>query len=207
MQKIKFIAITLLLLCVAFSIKAQTERGTFLIGGATDLSVSILNSKYKSDRGDGDLGSTSTFTFTPELGVFLADGLMLGIKTPMSYSKSVEKYENSDDVIVRQEHIGWEPFVKYYFGSKDMKPYVYSGLGLGDSELKYERGNLNEEQTRNEYFYEIGGGLAVFINDKLSFNIGLGYGSTTYEQNENNEENYKTTDTGISFDIGFSLFF
>ena len=92
----------------------QTEKGNVLIGGATKLDFSSINSLWKTDDNGGEAGKTTSFELSPQIGVFLNEGLVLGVELPISYSSEKDEIET----YLSQ----WANTVPYYIKVKTYLP-------------------------------------------------------------------------------------
>jgi hypothetical protein len=86
MKNFKTASIAVVLFCSFTTLNAQTEKGTFLLGGETKLNFSSVSSKFESDDVNEDLGKITTLEFSPQIGFFVIDGLALGMELPIMYS-------------------------------------------------------------------------------------------------------------------------
>ncbi len=207
MKKLKCIPVILVLFCITTSVTAQTKRGRFMIGGTTDLSIYKTSSKWKTDDDDGETESVSGMQFTPCVGYFIVNGLAVGLKTPLSSTKVEDKEGEYKGLTTKTKTYIWEPFVTYYIGSTDIKPFVHAGIGDGSILARYEYKDDIEEISGDVFLYEVSAGFAVFFLNTISAELAVGYSSTTVQQIEYNEDHYKTIDSGLSFDVGVVFMF
>lgn len=195
MKTFKLISIGIVLLCLAIPINAQTFPGTVMIGGKTSLSATIENPKWKNDDDSGDNGRFMNLGVSPVLGYFLADGLALGAEIPVMYSK----YKDEDGDKSTYTSVACTPFARYYFGASTMKPYLHGAVGYGIQKSEYEN---SDPATWGIFTWDVGGGLAIFLNDKVSVDVGLGYSSTSRKRREDNDTNFKTITGILGLDMG-----
>jgi outer membrane protein len=200
MKKFKTASIAVVLFCSFTTLNAQTEKGTFLLGGETKLNFSSVSSKFESDDVNEDLGKITTLEFSPQIGFFVIDGLALGMELPIMYS--LEKSENEDKYT--STSLAFTPFIRYYFGKGKIKPYLHGDVGFGNLKMKYED-NLSGTTSENAaslFLYEMGGGLAIFLNDKVSLDIGIAYASQSLTPKDDNVNNSKIITSGFEAGIG-----
>lgn len=202
-----------LFLGIAFLANGQTEKGKILIGGETKLNFTSLNSIWKSDDGNGKEGNILNFDFSPQFGLFVKDNFALGVQLPLTYSfekkENVHKYSSTS--------VALAPFIRYYFGKNNIKPYLHGGVGLGYQKYKYGNYGLYPDSEPDPGFnpildlnygmflYELGGGISIFINEKTSIDVGLGYSSISSKSLEDNDNNYRIITRGIGLGLGFSV--
>jgi outer membrane protein len=209
MKNFKSIPIGILLFCITYLVNGQTEKGKILLVCETKLNFTSLNSKWKSDDGNGEDGKTSNLEFSPQLGFFVIDNLALGIELPINYSS--EKNENDNKF--HSTSVAFAPFIRYYFGTNNIKPYLHSGIGFGYQKMGYDLNasysdyNMNPSQDFKSTIslYEFGGGLAIFLNEKTSLDIEIGYASGSIKPKKDNNNNYRSITSGIGLGIGFAI--
>lgn len=193
--------------------KAQTNKGNTLIGVSSTLSligngsdlmgVGFSSIKEKSDA-DGDEESPDKMTsinLLPKFGYFIEDNFALGIDLSLFYSiyKSGGK--------TKQTMFSAGPFARYYVPSKKVRPFieVNGSFGFATSKYEYEDGDTSEDKASIMSF---GGGIgiAVPINDKVTFDVMAGYTSLTYKDKDDNEDNDRTVIGTIGIKLGFIIF-
>ncbi|MFA0961575.1 hypothetical protein AB9P05_07195 [Roseivirga sp. BDSF3-8] len=79
----------------------------------------------------------------------------------MGYSNFSTSNQSSDAIAI----LGG-PFIRYYFSDSYVTPFFEAGAGIGKSWSGLDA-NLFSANAR--------GGLAVFVNDNVAIDIGLGY--------------------------------
>jgi hypothetical protein len=199
MRTLKIISIGFVLLCFMVSLHGQTEKGNVMLGGETKLTFTSLNSKWKTDDDNGDDGKMTNLEFSPQIGFFVADGLALGVDIPIMYSS--EKNEDDDKFI--STSLAFAPFIRYYFGTSNIKPYIHGEAGIGNMKMKYvPASGSSDDASAGVFLYELGGGLGIFLNDKVSLDIGVGYASLSLKPKEDNDVNYKSISSGLGLGIG-----
>jgi len=172
---------------------AQTEKGKFIFSGASELSFSSMTSQMEYDGKDiGDDHKVTSFNIKPAVGYFVMDNLSLGL----NFDYESEKYENDKN---KTFMVG--PMARYYFGSSKFKPYVHADLMFGSMKNEGE----NYEINYNASAWDLGAGVAIFLNDYISIDLGLGYASFTAVNDDDDKAKLKTK--GVAFNGGFSVFF
>jgi outer membrane protein len=199
MTNLKILSIGFVMLCFVISLKGQTEQGNVLLGGETKLNFTSMNSKWKTDDDNGEYGKTTNLELSPQIGFFVADGLALGVELPVMYSS--EKDEDDDKYSTTS--FAFAPFLRYYFGTSNVKPYFHGAVGLGSMKMKFDPASgSSADASARMFLYELGGGLGIFLNDKVSLDIGLGYASVSLKPTEDNDVNYKDITSGFGLGIG-----
>lgn len=204
MKELKVIVAGVLLVCFSISAHAQTEKGKYFIGGGTNLSLSIINSKMKSDEGTENDGDFTSLSLSPKVGYFVMDGVAIGTEFPMSYSKA--KYP--DGYTFKSYQIAIAPFLKYYAGTGKVVPFFEGKVGFG----KVKVGVNNTIDPFNDYttslfLYSIKGGLGFFLNERIAIELAVGYSYQSYKADDDNPNNEKRIRSGLESGIGFVILF
>ncbi|MBN8821639.1 MULTISPECIES: outer membrane beta-barrel protein [unclassified Spirosoma] len=150
-MKAFFITLTLLVFGVS-SAMAQTERGGRLMG------VNVGNITIPTSGGSGTI-----ISLQPTYGWFVGDGLALGAGIP---------FLNVSSNGTRATQIGIAPFLRYYIGSSQIKPFLGASVGVINSSSSFNGGNSD---SSTDALYSFTGGVAFFINRSVSFDLGLTY--------------------------------
>ena len=202
MKNLKVISIGFVLMFFVFAMNGQTEKGNVLIGGEAKLNFTF---QQIDDTGKNTYGE-----FSPQMGVFVADGLALGVELPISYSNS--KREASIGVVGFNSSstlFAVTPFLRYYFGKSHIRPYLHGKAGLGSSktEITFESFSTHVVippvyLASRRFLYEIGGGLGIFLNDKISLDFGVGFASQSIIPDDDTNSNNSSITSGLGFGIG-----
>lgn len=197
---------------------AQTEKGKMLVGvssriglglnvvgtGPDFMSFGFANIKYKSDNNeDPESDKITAFNLSPRYGYFLVNNFVAGLD--LNLSRWSEKYGDSkhkDTYTI----FSAGPFVRYYFPTKKVKPFLegYSYFGIAKyNEEGYDE-NWDSKMSNNTY----GGGLGVAlpIGNKASFDIMLGYNSNTMKNKKDNEDNDRIVVGAFGMRFSFVFF-
>ena len=166
MKNLKVISTGFVLMFFVLALQGQTEKGNVLLGGDTKLDIT----SQKMDVTDNAIRRSTFIELSPQIGFFVADGLAMGVELPIFYSSSRlgNIYSSSTFLAVSQ-------FLRYYFGKSNIKPYLHGGAGIGM--LKYKSVVFNESSLK--FNYDLRGGLGIFLNDKVSLDIGVETGTFT----------------------------
>lgn len=194
MKKVFLLAITLAFTNVIF---AQTEKGKFVLSGATGLQFISSKIDYKYDgKLQGD-DTQSSFSIMPSIGYFVIDNLAVGLSA--NFSSTTEKYEGGKHTVSSTMLL---PTAIYYFPvAGQIKPLLQVGAGLMYTR---EKGSFNVDKMSG-LALNFGGGVAYFINDYLSLNLGLSYNMANLKDNDNSKKVAKHSN--FAANIGFSVFF
>ena len=197
MRKLKPIFILIVLLCFVISLKAQTEKGNILLGAGTNFDFNIMKSNYKTDDNSGYYEKTTSLELSPQIGFLLADGLALGTEVLLMHSAEVDEYSD-----YRTSSIAIAPFLRYYLGKTNVRPYFDGGVGIGNVRIKYEYSGQTGDYSSSLFLYGFGSGIGLFVNEHVSIDMGIYYRSSSTKPRDDNEYNYREVTNGIGFGIG-----
>ncbi|MFT4023799.1 MAG: hypothetical protein QM664_08470 [Flavihumibacter sp.] len=139
-----------LVLILAGTVSAQTDKGDWMVGGNLALNTTTNN---------------SNFTLTPSAGYFFADNFVAGGIFSFAHSKTGATKTNS---------IGAGPFARYYFLKGNLKPMVLAEFEFGTNSSR-----VSSTKVKSNYgSMLLGGGLAAFVNQNVAIETIAGYGRT-----------------------------
>ncbi len=190
---------------------SPTTKGNFIIGGSSSFNFSSTSSKVKGDNFDDiDIGTNTFFSIAPSAGYFVIDNLAIG--TGVAFTTGKFKADDSD-FESRQTSIVASPFVRYYFGKTNIRPFLEGSFGIGSTKTETDNDFIGDDvvsssETRNSIFtYAFNGGVAFLLNDFVSIDLGVGYNSTSTKNRDNNDNNLRSVNNIIGFNAGFNIFF
>ena len=143
----------LVLLFLGLTVNAQTEKGSWLVGG----NISLNTAKNKTE-----------ISLMPTGGYFFTKNFVAGANTEISYTKEVEHKTTT---------LGIGPFARYYLGTMNVRPFADGELIYESNKDKYP----NTSSTVNSRSYFLGAGLAAFINRNVAVEGVAGYKRTKFE--------------------------
>lgn len=200
MKTFKILVFLFLLSILSVPSFGQTGKGKILIGTGSNLGFTSTSSRWKSDSGSGDNGSSSSFGLSPKIGYFITDQVALGAEFQFLYSAS-KNSSKSHSVIY-----GLGPFARYYYGNEKLKPFLGAGLGFGGDSYKSTSGNNTIKANYSIFNFNLEGGLAYFLNDKVSADLGISYNFIKEKDQLNNPTNYRTSSGTLTIGAGFHFF-
>ncbi|GAO27696.1 outer membrane beta-barrel protein [Geofilum rubicundum] len=180
---------------------SPTAKGTIMISGSTNLSFASINNETKlnSDYNNASYEyDTNQFSFSPSIGWFADNGLVVALNMDYESSKveiEEETYKESTFLI--------GPSITYFFGSSNIKPFILGEYMVGN----YKSEDDGEHNSATVNGWGLGGGVAFFLNQHISVNLGLGYAHMTSTPNEAASAVSETISKGIAFDAGLSVYF
>lgn len=196
---IKKISLFTVVLLTVFTVNAQVEKGKVYLAGASSFSYSSASStpEYDGETYDDYKVKTSSFGFSPQVGFFVIDGLAVGLD--LSYTSSKGKIgdgEWSDP----SKRFGFAPFGKYYIGKSKFKPFGMLKMGY----LLYSDSDDDSDKYSGlSLGFTVGG--ALFVNEFVALELGLGYDYANLKNKENDKFVYKNGELGLK--IGISVAF
>lgn len=165
-----------------YGVHAQTERGSVMAGG---------NMRLHIPTNDGDNVQQSYFSLNPTLGFFIANNLAIGAGIPI---KS-DRYTNDGNRTTRRSSsIGFAPFLRYYIGESDIKPFL--GARFGIEHFKTVETN-QADRTDDAVFVGFGAGIAFFLNEHVALEPSISYDA--YSRGN--------TNSSFNFNVGFQVYF
>ena len=172
----KAIAISLLLL-VCSEAFSQTEKGSTMIGGALNLQTTKNN---------------SNFSLTPNIGFLAARNFAIGGALNLNFSKQGD---------VQNNLVGVGPFLRYYFGKTQTKPFLITeGSYLNvSSESTDPVTNIKTKTKTDGVGFLIGLGFAAFVNDVVAVEGLTGYNYSDFKNSSGSG--------GFTMRLGFQLYF
>ena len=171
---------------------AQTNQGKVHLAGSSDLSFASIKTRVEYDgRKVGEEVSQSSFNFNPSFGYFALDNLAIGISFSYEHNK-IEDNKSTTSLI--------GPYGIYYFGHSNVRPFLRGEIGFGLQKESYE----NDEMKFDAIAFDLGGGVAVFVNDFVSLDFGLSYVNLTLSDSDDSW--FKAISNGVSVFGGISVY-
>ncbi|MBL7810541.1 MAG: outer membrane beta-barrel protein [Saprospiraceae bacterium] len=204
-------------------LQAQTDKGTIALGlhnfsplvgdaggllaSTNALGIGFTTSKSETNGEESDTKyKTSTIGLSGSAHFFVINNLSAGINLNFLNQKEKENGDDPDEYSVNFFMAG--PELRYYIpaGGK-MKVFIAGGASFGSASSKFN----DEEDDDPTKLSRFGGsaGLAIFPNNHVSIDLGLGYGvfitKDSYDFLGDMVEQ-KNTNSGITLDVGFTVF-
>lgn len=190
-----YFLIIIFILCLPLSVRAQTEMGKILLGGNTGFSVVSTKNKELTANTYSEYSKSKSLKLTPQVGFFIANNVVIGLE--VRYEKdelkqSSKTYTSSSFYLI--------PMAQIYFSKDVMKPYIYGGVGTGNTSNDFTYSPDNNEAKLT--LYEVGLGVATFVNKSVSIEIQGSYSSVTSKYDDNYGIEKADKINGIGFQIG-----
>ncbi len=191
-MKQKCLLIAVMLMIFSMVTVAQTEKGKIIVSGSSRLNFSSESSKVEVDGEQmGEKEKTTEFGLNPMVGYFFMDNLAVGL----SLDFTTGKY---DEEKITSLLIG--PAARYYFLEDKIRPFVQAEVLIGSEKW--------DDSKYNSFSYGAGGGVAFFLNEFISLDLGLNVVQCTEKDKDDGEMgDFKYKTTGVYFEGGFSIFF
>ena len=159
------------LLMSSASAFSQTEKGAVLVGGALSFQTTSNN---------------SSFVLNPNIGFFPFNNFALGVTTNFNYAKQGN---------IKSNQIGVGPFLRYYVGKTQTKPFITTEVGYLHNKIETSLG----ESSTNGFGFLIGLGFAAFINETVAIEGLTGYNYSDFSD--------ASSASGFTMRFGFQLYF
>ena len=216
-MKIIYFSLTLLSLCLAVSSKshAQTNKGSFLLGGSLGLSKSTDKITFH-EINEGDFSfdvKSMSFAVRPNISYFVIDGLALGLITPFSYSSAKMDEQKISGITYS---IG--PVARYYFllGSQwaifPEVSYSYGWNqknGRNDNIMSYGGVLVEGIRKGNTKDFQGGVGLVYFLHPNIGLEGKFYYQSTRTTYDFVDPDGINTTrfdQSSLNFSVGLQVY-
>ena len=177
-------------LAASIVLNAQTTQGTFSLGG----SVGISNDKEETD---GEDIRSSEFNFSPSVGYFVIDNLMVGANLTILNGKEDDGFGGDD----KYSAFFFGPFARFYKFTSNEKFAFFAEGGLQFGTYKDKPDGANETKSGAFNFY-ISPGFAYFFNEHWVVDLSFpAISFTSYDPNKDDDD-----DKSTSFNFGFQTF-
>jgi len=202
---LRFLFITLVFCCYGLAAFPQTEQGQWMLFGGSDLKGSSYTRKFKSDTSNVNKYNYKDLGIELGVGYAIKDGLVLGLSAPLYFAKKTFDQTKYNEVTTRYI---LTPFVKYYMGYGLVKPYVQANAGLGTNIFRknYAMGAVVRDKDAITRFSGLFG-IGIFPSQTFSLDTGIGYYHDIVKRKNNNEENTRTIESGLLFNLSFNAWF
>ncbi len=168
---------------------AQTEKGNWIVSGATSLGFN--NNKITNKSGDVSVDGqkTTTFNIKPAIGYFVIDNLAVGLDLGYEVKKYDEFINIDEKIKVTTNTFSVLPSATYYFKT-DSKAFPYVGAGAGYALNSSKTANIAPYKT-NFFQWKAKAGLAYFITPSIAIDLGFSYDqlSTKFDESQMTREN------------------
>jgi len=194
--KVFMMGVLLLVSSAAFS---QTEKGTFLVSGRTSLEFvrSVTNFSYDGHSIPEANMDINSFRLYSGLGYFVANNFAAGLSLDFSHSTS---FPSSGEKVKTGELILMPTLMYYIPLESSVRPFVQVGAGYANA--TEEAGG--EKQVFSGIGYGAGAGVAWFVNNKISIDLGIQWAATKLKYSEDTD--VKLSGSSLGAAIGISLY-
>ncbi len=183
------------------AVNAQTEKGSWVIGGSTTVGFNNVSTKYSAGNSSSTEPSVSTFTLTPSFGYFVQDKLAVGLDLGF-----VSMSQKDGDYKYTANTLSAMPTVTYYFKSAtNLVPYLGAGVGYASTKLTEKYDGESESETVDGLAWKAKGGLVYLINQNIGVDLGASYNQYSNKETVMGTD-YKTTVGTFGINVGFTVF-
>jgi opacity protein-like surface antigen len=218
-----FIVLAFLLFCISgFSqdtedaIDNPVPKGTIFLSGQSSLRAGLNNI-------DDSSFNVSSYSFSPTAGYFLIDNLVAGAEVTFSGFKTTRSNQvidldldfiSSSEVESKGRSVVLAPFVRYYFNTGRIKPYVSTSVGFGFNSARNEStmtvngdsNTIESESKGRSTRYTLAGGTAIFLTKYVSIDTGIQYDTSTFNTDLDSGDSSDRKDSNINFIGGISIY-
>ena len=193
--------LVLLIVCHVSGL-AQTEKGSFMVGGAMSLSAS--KDEHATAGSDNDYKSFS-FSLSPDVAYFPVANLAIGLAMPVSYTSSSSPL---DETKSRSYSVG--SMLRYYirFGKWAVFPELRFARGWRKTKGNFYDAGMGEviEYTSKGKATRFSGGAGItyFITRDVGLEALLSYQSTSGNSGLLNL--IDTHGNSVNFNVGFQIY-
>ena len=191
---------------LTFSLSAQTEKGTFLIGlntglGYTSTNITDIEGTGGSSWGDTyDEQSSSTFNLnltdfsglleSVKFRYFVADNFAVGLDLIYTSDGATDDYVEDynamgyNDITATTTSFAIQPAVRYYIPMASGSFFGQLSYGIGSVTYSEELSEQNDPDDQIQEFSALGFGVgySILINNNISIEPLLGYSMLTQTQ-------------------------
>ena len=215
------ITILIIALCLAgtASLQAQTEKGHWLIGASSRTQgifnvlgsePSIMNLgfttwKDKDDSGEEDYQEKHiSINMSPRLGYFVVKNLAVGLEMNLAVWKNSwgDEYETSNKI----SFFTAGPFVRYYIPAGKIYFFLEAGAAFGNQKQIFQTEESDDISTASAKCFGGGGGIALPLGKKVTFDTMLTYNSLNIKEKEDNPDNRHSIIGTFGIKFGFHIF-
>ena len=166
MKKVFFAIMIFIILSPAY---AQSNKGKWLIGGGISFENNTTEVSSKTL-------TTSSFKLSPSVGGFISRRFALGLEFSV-----IKNRQNYDSETIFSTDVAMAPYLRFYLGDRDVKPFAHIGAGKIWSTAGQDRPGYNDQQNVDGRIFNLGVGLAVFVNKFISIDGQVITNSVTYK--------------------------
>ena len=171
---------------------AQTEKGSWMVSGKSEISFNNVNTKVKYDGTEVDSDETSSFTFSPSASYFVINNLAVGLGLNYMHNKNGDVKSNTFVAM---------PQATYFLATAgNVKPYVEAAVGYASNNTSDDESEIKADGLA----YGAGVGVAYFVNPSVAFSLGLNYSGANLTFSEDSD--FKTNINTLGVGVGISVF-
>ncbi len=176
-KKILLLSMTMLISLASFTqstYQPALQKGSTMVGGGMALSFGNAVIKYSGYYGsDESEEGYSSFSFTPTVGSFVSNGMVVGLIA--DWTSTTYKDKDADSKSTSTQY-SFGPALRYYASNGF---FVQGDISFGKMIEKYSYDDESEQEDTNLLKWKLGIGYAFFLNDHVSVEPSFMYRKTT----------------------------
>jgi hypothetical protein len=175
-KRLKFCLFLVLFCITQNSLLGQAKKNQLLVGGQYSFGFKSDTETLDGPGGSSERGKSRNFEITPKVGYFIFDNTVIGLNFIYRFNKDIYPESMGYVDYNYDRYVMLIPFMRYYIGTGLAKPYLHAGIGPGWEKSVSKQYNWAESiQEARLIFYELNGGVGIFLNKYISFDFGLGF--------------------------------
>jgi hypothetical protein len=188
-MKKALLVLSVMVISIAW-LNAQTTQGTISLGGSVGIST-------EKDETDGEDTKSSEFNFSPSVGYFVIDNLMVGLNLSIVNGKEDDGFGGDD----KYSALFFGPFARYYKFTSNEQFAFFAETGLLFGTYKDKPDGQDETKASAFNFY-ISPGFAYFFNEHWVVDLSFQAISFSSFDPDKDADDDKSTE----FNFGFQTF-
>ncbi len=184
---------------------AQTEKGSVIISGTTNLGFNNEKVTYKAGSITEEAPKINTFSITPSFGYFVADDFALGIDVNAFISTKTEEFAGSNYVTKTTRFTAMPTFTYFFHNESSFIPYLRAGVGYGTNKEKESYLGNSKNYDYDGFAWKTKAGVQFFVTKSIAFDLGLGYGKFHGKRDYQGKE-MTITHKNLGANVGISVF-
>lgn len=163
-------------------------QGQLFVGGNVNFNTSggvVKDIPESGSTTSVDKGTSTNFTFNPQIGMFLSDNLAVGVG--LIFESSVD---SDDDYKESETSLGLAPFARYYIADfNKLRVYTTTSLSISSSSSKVTNsGTTIEGPKSTTVSFNIAPAASYALSNNIDLEVGLHFMGIEYTMDTYKEE-------------------
>lgn len=188
-----------------FALLSSFASAQWTVGGGVGFYATSYNDNNPSASNSSNM-KTFSLSFTPRIGYFLNDNMLLGLNT--EYAKSQTTYSNSSTKNSSYKY-SFGPYFRYIYRFNSIVGIwaeAQSMVGFGGSKRISSTPSNSDKTSNFSVETSIRPGISLFINKHLFFDTSYGYLGYDFIRTKNLNTAYVSNSNHVGLYLGNSLF-